>query len=379
MLTAETVDRIVKFTGCDLPVTSIYASVDAGPGRREDLQVRVSSMLDQIRPVSKNGSLGHAARLSVRADIGRIKAALAEDRWKPGAMAIFSCSGRDLYEEVALPRPVRDRVMVDTVPYVRPMLSVLDELHRICVVVVDKASACVWEIYGGEMRELRRLRDQALRKPNFARGPGEYRVRNKDGELSKRHYRNVAQALDELLRSGDFDVLIVGGHDYAVPAFIEFLPVELRGRIAGTFCVDPDVPASEIRTSAGDIAARYERDQDRQLIASVFERVAGPGQLGAVGLSACLWAGSLAAAQTLVVMKGAQKPGVVCDESRWLGLSGDTCPVCGKPTRASSDVIAELVEVVAGDSGKVRHIDGDDRLAACQVAAALRFKLPPPR
>ena len=84
-------------------------------------------MLDQIRPLAKNGSLGHEARLSVRADIARIKTALAEERWKPGAIAIFSCSGRDLYEEVALPQAVRDRVLVDAAPYVRPMLTVLDE------------------------------------------------------------------------------------------------------------------------------------------------------------------------------------------------------------------------------------------------------------
>src|SRR5580693_6241904 len=105
MLTAEIVDRVVQFDGRDLPVTSIYARAD--PGRREDLQARVSSMLDQIRPLAKNGSLGHEARLSVRADIARIKTALAEQRWKPGAIAIFSCSGRDLYEEVALPQAVR--------------------------------------------------------------------------------------------------------------------------------------------------------------------------------------------------------------------------------------------------------------------------------
>src|SRR5262249_18312608 len=147
---------------------------------------------------------------SVRADIARIKAALAEDRWRPGAMAIFACSGRDLYEEVALPWPVRDRVMVDAAPYIRPMLTVLDELHRVCVAVVGRASACIWELYAGELREVRKLRDRALRKPNFAAGLAEYRVRNKAGELSKRHYRNVARELEELFQGGGFDLLIVG-------------------------------------------------------------------------------------------------------------------------------------------------------------------------
>jgi len=283
MLTAQMVDRIVRFSG-DLPVTSVYARVDADPGRREDLQARMSSMLDQIRPLAKNGSLGHQARLSVRDDIARIKAALAEERWKPGGIAIFACSGRDLYEEVALPQGVRDRVMVDAVPYVRPMLTVLDELHRTCVVLVDRAGACVWEVYQDEMRELNNIRGQALRKSSYADGLAEYRVRNKSDELTKRHYRNVAQVLEDLFRPGDFDLLVIGGHDYEVPAFTEFLSPALRSAVAGTFSIDPGAARlAAIRAHADKILARYERDAAQRLVAGLEDRVVAGG-LAAAGL-----------------------------------------------------------------------------------------------
>ena len=378
MLTAETVDRIVQFSGRDLPVTSVYARVDADPGRREDLQSRMSSMLDQIRPLAKNGSLGHEARLSVRADIARIKTALAEERWKPGAIAIFSCSGRDLYEEVALPQAVRDRVLVDAAPYVRPMLTVLDEVHRACVVLVDKDSACVWEVYQDEMRELENIRGQALRRSGYTDRLNEYRGRNKADELTKRHYRNVARVLDDLFRPGEFDLLIIGGHDYEVPAFTEFLSPGLRSVIAGTFCVDPGAAGlAAIRDHADEILARYERDAGQRLVADLEDRVVAGG-LAAAGLGTCLWAGSVAAVQTLAVLDGTQEPGVVCDHSRWLGLSGDTCPLCGRPTRKSPDVIAELAEVVAAEGGAIRHVAGSDWLADYEVAAALRFQPPPP-
>jgi len=85
----------------------------------------------------------------------------------------------------------------------------------------------------------------------------------------------------------------------------------------------------------------------------------------------------VAAVQTLAILDGAQEPGVVCDQSRWLGLAGDTCPLCGRPTRRSPDVIAELAEVVAAEGGTVRHVAGGDWLADYQVAAALRFQPPP--
>jgi len=377
LLTAGTVDAIVGFDGQDLPVTSIYASVERDPGLREDLQVRMSSMLDQIRPLAKNGSAGHDARLSVRADIQRIKEALAEERWRPAGIAIFACSGRGLYEEVPLPRPVRDQVIVGATPYVRPMLSLLDELHRACVVVVDKAEARLWEVYQDEMREVGVVRDPALRKPNYAAGQGEDRVRNKAGELAKRHYRNVVSAIEEVFRADRCDLLVIGGHDYEVPAFTEFLPLELRSKLAGTFSADPAAAApAEVRHSAGLILQRHEQAAERQLAAEVLGTLAAGG-LAAAGLPDCLWAGSVAAAQTLLIPDGAGTvPGVVCDDSGWLALAGDTCPICGGSTRHTWDVLEDLTEAVRAEGGTVRHIADDDRLRDHEVAAQLRFRLP---
>jgi peptide subunit release factor 1 (eRF1) len=382
MLTAETVDRIVRFNGQSfngrgLPVTSVYACVEADPGLREDLQVRVSSMLDQIRPLAKNGSAGHEARLSVRADIQRINQALAEERWRPAGVAIFACSGAGLYEEVTLPRPVRDQVTVDTAPYVRPMLAVLDELHRACVVIVDKADARIWEVYQDEIRELPPIRDEALRKPNYAAGMVEERVRNKAGELSKRHYRHVVAAVDEAFRSGGCDLLVVGGHDYEVPAFTGHLPSALRDRLAGTFSADPAAAApAEIRRTAGVILRRHEEEQGRELAEGVLATLAAGG-LAAAGLDDCLWAGSVAAVATLLLADDAGTvPGVVCDNSRWLAAVGDTCPICGRPTRHTWDVIDELAEAVRAEGGQIRHVTGDTRLAEHLVAARLRFALP---
>jgi peptide chain release factor subunit 1 len=374
MLSAETIRRIIRFDGDGLPVTSLYTRVATDSAR--DVHARVDSLADQVSPLAKDSSIEREARLSVRADLERVKEAVREERWKPGGMAIFACSGRDLYEEVPLPRPVRDRIVVEDTPYVRPMLAVLDEYHRACVAVVDKASARFWEVYQDEMREAGKVRDRALRKPNAA-GVAEVRVRNKADELSRRHYRSVAQRLDEMFRSGGFDLLIIGGHDYEVPAFTGFLPRELRSRIAGTFSIDPSTePVAEIRAQADAVLRRYERDEERQLVTDVFEKLA-TGRPAAAGLADCLWAGSVAAVQTLLVAEGATAPGVVCDQSGWLAVSGETCPLSGNPARKTADVIDELAEAVIDEGGSVRHIEDDDRLSEVAVAADLRFPLPP--
>jgi peptide subunit release factor 1 (eRF1) len=370
MITAETVNGIVRLQANGLPVVSLYCRVDPGASRRE-VRARVDSLLDQIRPLAKDRDLDHRYRLSVRTDIERIKDALGSERWPPGTIAIFSCSGRDLYEEIPLPRRVREQVMVDATPLARPMLAVLGEYPRACVLVVNREEAPVWEMYQDEMREVETVTDP-LRKAGNTGTRAEDRIQNRVDEQAKRHFRRAASLIDQLLRTDGYDVLVVGGHEYELGEFFRLLPHELRGRVAGTFSADPvATPVAEVRSSAEGIVRRYQREQDRRLVAHILE-------LAAASPQDCLWAGSVSAIDTLLVRDGATLPGVICDESRWLAASGDICPVCGKPTRYAPDVLDELAAAVIETGGSARQIAADLMPEEYPTAARLRFP-PPPR
>jgi peptide chain release factor subunit 1 len=381
MITAESLERISRFHGGKLPVTSVYVGLQTDRRALRSLPSQVSSLLHQIRPMAKDQSLDREVRLSVRGDIERIEAEAASERRPTGkAFAIFSCSGRDFYEEIELPRSVRDRVVVDATPWVRPMLAVLDEYHRTCVLVVDKESARTWELFADELRETSNVFGAALRKPQYAgwHGLEEYHVRNKAQELAKRHFRRVATVLHDFFREGRFELLAVGGHDFEVSTFLEFLPRELREAVAGTFSIDIGTATTQdIRANAGAIVERFEREEERRQVADAYEKQAAGGN-AVVGLERCLWAGSVAAVQLLLVQEGATAPGVVCDESGWLAESGDTCMICGRPTRHTDDVIDELAQAVIDTSGAVEHVAADTPLKEDVAAAQLRFPLPPP-
>jgi peptide subunit release factor 1 (eRF1) len=376
MITAETVNGIVRFQANGLPVVSLYCRVDPGASQRE-VRARVDSLLDQIRPLAKDRDLDHRYRLSVRADIERIKDALGSERWPPGAIAIFSCSGRDLYEEIPLPRRVHEQVMVDATPLARPMLAVLGEYCRSCVLVVNREEAPVWEMYQDEMHEVETVTDP-LRKAGNTGTRVEDRIQNRVDEQSKWHFRRVAQLIGQLLRTDGYDVLVVGGHEYELGEFFRLLPHELRGRVAGTFSADPvATPVAEIRSSAEGIMRRYQLEQDQRLVAHVLE-LAAAGGLAALGPEDCLWAGSMSAIDTLLLRDGTTLLGVLCDESRWLAASGDVCPVCGKPTRYTPDVLDELAAAVIETGGSARQIAADLMPEEYPAAAQLRFP-PPPR
>lgn len=378
MITAETVERILRFDGGDLPVLSAYVAVAVDPGNRAP-RTHAASLMHTIRPLTDNGTLGHAARVSLRADIERIEDASQQEAWKPGTTAIFACSGAGFYEEVALPRTVRDRAVADATPFVRPMLAVLDEHHRACVVVVDRESARTWELYQGDLRETGKVEDESMRKPDYAgfHGLEEHSARNRAAELAKRHFRHVAAELAALCGTAGSDLLIVGGHRDELSPFIEMLPSALRSRVAGSFAVDAHTatPAT-IRGAAAEIVERFERNEERERVTKVLETAAAGGP-AALGLERCLWAGSVAAVDLLLVQEDAVTPGTVCPEGHWLGRTAESCPVCGAPTRETTDVIDELVEATIDSGGAIKHVEAETALREHMVAAALRFPLPP--
>jgi len=139
-------------------VVSLYARVDPGPDGQREVRTRVSSLLDEIRSLAKGGIAEREWRMSLRADINRIRTAVGEERWAPAAIAIFACSGRGLYSEVPLPVRVPDRVTVDATPWTRPMLAMLAEHPRSCVAVVDRANGRLCELYQDEVSELEQSR-----------------------------------------------------------------------------------------------------------------------------------------------------------------------------------------------------------------------------
>ncbi|MET7933144.1 hypothetical protein [Streptomyces sp. NPDC005322] len=378
MIVAEQIDRIIRFDGRGLPVVSAYVGLRAEPADLVARRAHVRDVLNEyVRPVAEDTSLSHDVRMSLRDDIERIAVTVSQEKYKPGTVAAFSCSGRDFLEVVQLPRSIRDRGTVDSTPWVRPMLAVLDEYHRVCVVLIDKAWARVWELYRDELRELEKAHDRTLRKRDYASGLAEARVRNKADEITKRHFRRAAGMVDELFRTYDFDLLVLGGHSYEVTHFVEFLARDLRERIAGTFEVDPSTATQgDIRAGAGPIIERYELEEQQRMVGEVLE-AAAEGKPAAVGLQRCLWAGSVAAIQQLLVQEGETAPGVVCDRDGWLATSGDTCPLCGERTRQTPDVIDELVEAVIDEGGATKHVRADTELRKHLTVASLRFPLPP--
>jgi hypothetical protein len=90
MITTETINRIVGFTGNGLPVVSLYVRVATDLNSRGAMvRSQVDSRLHEIRPMAEDHALDHDAMMSLRGDIGRIAGMAEEQSWPPGTVALF--------------------------------------------------------------------------------------------------------------------------------------------------------------------------------------------------------------------------------------------------------------------------------------------------
>lgn len=358
---------------------SVYVSVSPDPGELKGVHAQLESLLAPLRDLEASRELGHYERESVRADIDRLLAVADERRALQGrALALFACSRAGLFERIELNRPVGNRVMVDSTPHVRPLLGVLDASHRYCVLVVDRANAWVYEFASRELVDTAKLTDKKLRSPNFAGALGiEKKVHSKAELLARKHFHRTVDLVHNLMTQFGAEMLFVGGHEETVAEFLDFLPHDLRPRVAGTFVIDPHTMTQARAREAVEAAVdAYEHEEEARLVSDALERVAERG-LGAAGLDWCLMAVNERAVDTLLVDESAQVPGRVSDDCGWLGLDGDECPVCGKPTREVADVLDEMAVAVIDASGRVESVS-DARLAPLSVAALVRFPVPRP-
>ena len=102
---------------------------------------------------------------SVNRDLKRIEEYVKGgfDRSRTRGLAIFSCSAHDLWQVVALPKPVRNQLVINEVPAVGQLEAAVEESVRFGVLLVDKQRARMFVFEMDELVELSERFDELPR------------------------------------------------------------------------------------------------------------------------------------------------------------------------------------------------------------------------
>jgi peptide chain release factor subunit 1 len=360
----------------DRPVVlSLYLDLDpaqfATPPARA---TAVRSLLDEAeRKLRERDNLPHQDRVDLQSSLDRAAAVLERDLPTDGAqaVAVFASKPSDLFEVIALPRPVPSRVAIARSPLVGP-LARLERRERWCVALVSRRDARIFRGSPESLREIEQIHDVVFGQHDQG-GWSQARYQRGIEKEKDDHLRNTAEALMKHFKRRPFQRLILGGPREVVADFESKLHGYLKERLAGRIEVDVDTATPDrVLQKARPLLEELEEERE----ASALDRL-GEGGRAALALDEVLRALNERRVECLLLDERFSARGTNCPECGWVGPEGErTCPVDGRELEQLEDLTEAAIELTLQQSAEIlavrrRREELEERAGG--VAALLRF------
>jgi len=327
-------------------VLSLYLSVPMDPAQLRGLPPRAAELMAQ--PQAAVAQLSAGDRDAVLTRIGR----LGRD-WLGHTVAIFACGDIGLLEMYRLPSNITERAVLGIRPHVRPLLAAAQLWPPYRVAVVDRRHSWVFAVTGDEISTVAAHTDPTMPSSDFGGWYGleAYRVHERVIQLARHHYRDTAAILAQVIRDGEPEPLVIGGHHDGVRQLLRYLPPAVHEEFAGSFAADThQLTPARVRELAEPLVARWARNRAEQLATQIPQL---PPARTAIGLADCLAAVNARAVEVLVVPDTEVIPGYLCGRCDTLCSEADGCPDWGTASQPVPDLVEEMITRTLDDGGQV--------------------------
>ncbi|HUK81452.1 MAG TPA: hypothetical protein VLZ12_02360 [Verrucomicrobiae bacterium] len=379
MITRPQIDQLLAFKNGEYLITSCYLNLDRARMPAQMLKIRTKDLLQQAHHDLSSRLASHAQRESLRGDFEEIEAFVMAEivANRHRAVALFSCAGERFWQAYGLPRIVRNVLIADRDPYIRPLTSILSEYHRYCTVTVDRVMGRIFEVYMGEIIQRAEITDEVprhVREGGFG-GRNERGIERRYQHAVHRHFQHLADVTFGLFKHENFDWLVLGGHREVLREFKTHLHPYLKRRWAGDFHADPITdPAPEVLKRTLEIEERVEWEREQRLAEQLVQK-AEAGDRAVRGVSPTLSAIARGEAQTVLIDEGFEMPGYACFTCHHVSLEPQDCPNCHQPLEPCNDVIDEAIELAMLKNCQIEHVQGPTVLReGGRMGALLRFQ-----
>jgi peptide chain release factor subunit 1 len=364
--------RIAGWDPKGAPVVSIYLSVDGRRyPRRSDLELRIDELVRRSR--SRAAGLDKSARRSVDRDLKRMSELVRTfERGDTRGLALFGSSAVGLWEEVRVPRPVRDRATVAAQADLVPLEALFETFGKTCVALLDHERARLFLAQLGRVEEVSEFTDDVPGRHDQG-GWSQARMQRHIDVHRHEHLKRVAERLFGMWKLEGFERLILAGPGEAPGELEPMLHEYLRSRVVARLTMPMTVTIEEVRSGTIEVEEELEREEER----SKVDRVAGlvrAGDRAVAGLEPTLQALAEGRADEMLVSIDLSAPGRLCRTCGRLTTRRGRCPTCGSETEEIPDVVDAAVAAAFRGGSRVEIVAEDGAMEPLEgVGALLRF------
>jgi peptide chain release factor subunit 1 len=371
MINRKQIIDLLHFESGSHPVLSFYMGIGVYKAQRKAYEIEAK---DIMKKALAEAGISGEDRKHVEEDVHRIQNFLTMDfKGRARGLAIFASKPAGLWQVFRLPVTVPDRCVINQMPFVLPVLKIVDEGRRYCVVVVDKEKARLFTVYLGEVLERTDIFDEV---PGWHKqgGMAQARFQRHIEDHVNRHLKHVADALFRLYKAEGFGHLILGGSQEVRTRFYRVLHSYLQSIVVGHITADVTSNINDITAAARKI----EHETEERKAGEIAERLLGrTGQkdMTVTGLKntvAALYEGRV---HTLVLVDNFEIGGCLCADCGSVEVVGaKECEYCRKKLSKLGDVSEHLAVLAVEHDAEVNYVQPRSGLEEVDgVGAILRW------
>jgi peptide chain release factor subunit 1 len=369
------VRKLARWDPNGIPITSVYLTVDGRRyPRKSEYEVRLDELLRRARAQAEAEGLSKEALRSVHGDLESMSSFVRDEfeRGDTRGLALFSAKAAGLWEEVRLPRPVRDRATVASAADVLPLEQVLETYRPMCMALVDYEKARVFLSELGRVEEVTDVFDDVPGRHDQG-GWSQMRMQRHVDDHRLRHLKRVAEALFQLLKTRPFDSLVLAGPAEARLDLEHTLHPYLKERVRAGLTLAMTATLDEVAARCLEVEEDLERRNEAAKV-EALKAAAESGGKAVTGLPGTLAALAEGRAGEIMVSPDLSAPGFSCPSCGRLTDRGTKCPACGSKMEPVPDVVEEAVAQALRQGCRVETVLHPDGLAQYGgIGALLRF------
>ncbi len=374
MITSKQIEELSSFRSGKHYISSLYLQL--WPDSRAH-QAKMKDLIGRKREELREGNFSSEEKQEMESDLEKLSHFVETFKAAPyQGLVAFSSTIQDLWLYSPLPQPVKDLLVFNHSPYIRPLTTVLGRYRRIFTLLVDQTKARFFEIFMGEIEE---QSDIYAEVPSRVREAGWYglnekRIERHIGDHLHNHLKKVSEKTFNFFREKEIHWLLLGGQPETVSEIEKILHPSLKARLKRTFRIDLNSPPKDVLEKSIALEEEIKKEEDRKMVARLSDTFKPEG-LGVAGIQETLSSLFEGEVQTLLIEEGFLQKGAYCPKCGFMGLRQGLCPVCRETMIAAPDIVADAASRAMEQNCEVFYLTPGSGLKDLgSIGAILRYK-----
>lgn len=359
----EDLEELSKSANSGNIALSLYIGIKIRHFSNYNFKLEVNSVIsNEIRKIKNNALYSKDKKKKILKLVEAVKSKIKLFKPPKNALAIAIFVDSDENEKIfRLPLYISSRLIIESDPYIHPLVKALEKYPRHLVAVIERNKAEFYSIFLGEIEGNPDIIQSDVPKKirtsvsDDWHGRREKRIeRHIENHLNK-HFKLAAARIKDYFRKNKFDYLIIGGHSDLTAKFSGFLDKKSKEKLIGIY-VFSHRNSGDIKEKSMSIARQHEENIEKAVVDSLIEGVNIKKWASVLGTESVIKNIVRRNAYLLVIGNDYIVAGYVCPVCRYISLYEKKCPNCGNVMAKSGDLADEIIEEAIKKNIETKHL-----------------------